>query len=105
VLEIAGVEHGLIHCKARIFRFTQNDPAHHAGHTAAIDAWGSNTAVLNAVKKLSPGYELITLYYGDGGDLATTEALARRIHDLGTGAEVEVLHGGQPHYRYLISAE
>ena len=63
------------------------------------------TAVLNAVKKLSPGYELITVYYGDGGDLAGTEALARRIHDLGTGAEVEVLHGGQPHYRYLISAE
>jgi uncharacterized protein len=63
------------------------------------------TAVLNAVKKLSPGFELITLYYGDGGDLAGSEALARRIHDLGTGAEVEVLHGGQPHYRYLISAE
>jgi DAK2 domain fusion protein YloV len=63
------------------------------------------TAVLNAVKKLSPGFELITVYYGDGGDLAGTEALARRIHDLGTGAEVEVLHGGQPHYRYLISAE
>jgi len=63
------------------------------------------TAVLNAVKKLNPGFELITVYYGDGGDLAGTEALARRIHALGTGAEVEVLHGGQPHYRYLISAE
>jgi DAK2 domain fusion protein YloV len=65
----------------------------------------ASTAVLQAVKALSPGFELITVYYGDGGDLAGTEALARRIHDLGTGAEVEVLHGGQPHYRYLISAE
>ena len=64
-----------------------------------------STAVLDAIKSLSPGFELITVYYGDGGDLAGTEALARRIHDLGTGAEVEVLHGGQPHYRYLISAE
>ncbi|MBI2782401.1 MAG: DAK2 domain-containing protein [Chloroflexi bacterium] len=64
-----------------------------------------STAVLNAIRSLSPGFELITVYYGDGGDLAGTEALARRIHDLGTGAEVEVLHGGQPHYRYLISAE
>ena len=64
-----------------------------------------STAVLEAVKALQPGFELITVYYGDGGDLAGTEALARRIHDLGTGAEVEVLHGGQPHYRYLISAE
>jgi uncharacterized protein len=63
------------------------------------------TAVLDAVKALTPGFELITVYYGDTGDLAGTEALARRIHDLGTGAEVEVLHGGQPHYRYLISAE
>jgi dihydroxyacetone kinase-like predicted kinase len=64
-----------------------------------------STAVLDAIGSLSPGFELITVYYGAGGDLAGTEALARRIHDLGTGAEVEVLHGGQPHYRYLISAE
>ena len=63
------------------------------------------TAVLKAIKSLSAGFELITVYYGDGGDLAGTEALARKIHDLGTGAEVEVLHGGQPHYQYLISAE
>jgi DAK2 domain fusion protein YloV len=63
------------------------------------------TAVLHAVEALSPGFELITVYYGEGADLASTEALARRIHELATGAEVEVLHGGQPHYRYLISAE
>jgi uncharacterized protein len=83
------------------------------GQTIALDpddglvavANDPQTAVLNAVKKLNPGFELITVYYGDGGDLAGTEALARRIHDLGTGAEVEVLPGGQPHYRYLISAE
>ena len=39
------------------------------------------------------------MYYGDGGDLAGTEALARKIHGLDTGAEVEVLlarrHGDQ----------
>jgi len=62
-------------------------------------------AVLAAIKTLAKGYELITLYYGDGADLATTEALARRIHELATGAEVEVVHGGQPHYRYIVSAE
>jgi fatty acid kinase len=62
-------------------------------------------AVLGAIRALSPGFELLTIYYGDGGDLSTTETLARRIHELGTGAEVEVVHGGQPHYRYLISAE
>ncbi len=62
-------------------------------------------AVLGAIKALSPGFELVTIYYGDSGDLASTETLAKQIHDLGTGAEVEVVHGGQPHYRYLISAE
>jgi DAK2 domain fusion protein YloV len=62
-------------------------------------------AVLAAIGALHPGFELVTIYYGDGADLASTETLARRVHDLGTGAEVEVVHGGQPHYRYLISAE
>jgi len=62
-------------------------------------------AVLAAVGSLVRGYELITLYYGEGADLASTEALARRIHDVAPGAEVEVVRGGQPHYRYLISAE
>lgn len=62
-------------------------------------------AVLAAIRELAPGFELLTIYYGDGADLAGTEALARKIHDLGTGAEIEVVHGGQPHYRYLISAE
>ena len=65
----------------------------------------TSTAVLAAIKALEPGFELLTLYYGDGTDLASTEALARRIGELGTGAEVEVVHGGQPHYHYLISAE
>jgi uncharacterized protein len=63
------------------------------------------TAVLAAVASLVPGYELITLYYGAGADLAGTEALARRIHEVAGGAEVEVVHGGQPYYRYIISAE
>ena len=31
--------------------------------------------------------------------------MARRIGELVPGVEVEVVHGGQPHYRYLISAE
>ncbi len=62
-------------------------------------------AVLAAVRSLRRGFELITLYYGAGADLAGTERLAGRIHELGTGAEIEVVHGGQPHYRYLVSAE
>jgi DAK2 domain fusion protein YloV len=62
-------------------------------------------AVLEAVATLAPGIELITVFYGDGAGLADTEALARRIAEARPGAEVEVRHGGQPHYRFLISAE
>jgi hypothetical protein len=63
------------------------------------------SAVLAGIRALEPGFELLTIYYGEGADLASTEALTRRIGELGTGAEVEVVHGGQPHYHYLVSAE
>jgi DAK2 domain fusion protein YloV len=62
-------------------------------------------AVLAALRALEPGFELVTIYYGDGADLAEAEGVARRIGELRPGVEVEVIHGGQPHYRYLIAAE
>jgi uncharacterized protein len=61
--------------------------------------------VLAAMRALTPGYELVTVFYGDGADLAETEAIARRIGSVVPGIEVEVRHGGQPYYRYLIAAE
>jgi dihydroxyacetone kinase-like predicted kinase len=45
------------------------------------------------------------VYYGEGADLADAEAVAKRLGAAHGGVEVEVVHGGQPHYRYLISAE
>ena len=65
----------------------------------------STAAVLAALASLETGYELITLYYGEGTDLASTEILAKQIGEAVAGAEVEVVHGGQPHYHFLISAE
>ncbi|HJW21734.1 MAG TPA: DAK2 domain-containing protein, partial [Candidatus Limnocylindrales bacterium] len=62
-------------------------------------------ASLAGIRALTPGFELVTLYYGADADLASTEALARRVREVAPAAEVEVVHGGQPHYRYLISAE
>jgi uncharacterized protein len=62
-------------------------------------------AVLAAMRALRPGYELVSLFYGDGADLAEAEGMAQKIGDLVPGIEVEVRHGGQPYYRYLISAE
>jgi DAK2 domain fusion protein YloV len=62
-------------------------------------------AVLTAMATVPPGAELVTLYYGDGADLDEVEAVSKKIADALPGVEVEVLHGGQPHYRYLISVE
>jgi len=83
------------------------------GQTIALDpddglvAVNSNRdkAVLGAVASFKAGYELITLYYGADSTLAEAEDMARKIRSVTPGAEVEVVHGGQPHYRYLISAE
>ncbi|MEX2185099.1 MAG: DAK2 domain-containing protein [Chloroflexota bacterium] len=61
--------------------------------------------VLAAMTALTPGYELVAMYYGDGADLAETEEMARRIGQVIPGIDIEVHHGGQPFYRYLISAE
>jgi dihydroxyacetone kinase-like predicted kinase len=61
-------------------------------------------AVLKAVATFPAGTELVTVYYGEDATLAEAEAIASRI-GAQLGAEVEVVHGGQPHYRYLISAE
>ena len=61
--------------------------------------------VLAAVAALTPGFELLTLFYGDGADLDEAETMARRIGAATPGVEVEVRHGGQPFYRYLIAAE
>jgi dihydroxyacetone kinase-like predicted kinase len=61
--------------------------------------------VLAAMRAFTPGFELVTLFYGDGADLAEAEDTAKRIGSVVPGIEIEVRHGGQPFYRYLISAE
>jgi hypothetical protein len=71
-----------------------------------VAADGDRTAaVVAAMRSLQPGYELVTLYYGADADLAEAEELANAIRSAGPGVEVEVVHGGQPHYRYLVAAE
>ncbi|MGH2464037.1 MAG: DAK2 domain-containing protein, partial [Candidatus Limnocylindrales bacterium] len=62
-------------------------------------AGDSGRAIETAVRGLRPGIELVTLFYGDGADLAEAEGTARLIRAARTGVEVEVRHGGQPHYR------
>ena len=62
-------------------------------------------AVLAGIARLDRGYCLMTIYYGDGATLDEAETLALRVRETTPGVDVEVVHGGQPHYRYLVSAE
>ncbi len=62
-------------------------------------------AVISAFGRLGGGFDVVAVYYGADVTLEDAEELGTRIREVAPGAEVEVLHGGQPHYRYLISAE
>jgi dihydroxyacetone kinase-like predicted kinase len=62
-------------------------------------------AACTAVAHLRPGYELLTIYYGDGSGLDEAERLAHAVGAGLAGVDVEVVHGGQPHYQYLVAAE
>jgi hypothetical protein len=62
-------------------------------------------AVLTALKALEPGFELVTLYYGEGVEEEEAAQVAQKIGKAHPGVETEVIRGGQPHYRYLIAAE
>lgn len=50
-------------------------------------------------------FEIVTLYYGEGVSAQEAEATARRIKQLYSQIEIEVIDGGQPHYAYIVSAE
>jgi DAK2 domain fusion protein YloV len=66
----------------------------------------ADRAVLAAFARLEPGFAVVTIYYGEDATLDAAEALAQRINEAAPGLEgVDLAHGGQPHYRYLISAE
>jgi len=49
--------------------------------------------------------EIITIYYGEGVTAAEAERLADGIRASCPDQEVELVHGGQPHYHYILSAE
>jgi dihydroxyacetone kinase-like predicted kinase len=83
------------------------------GHTIVLDPDDGlvaadsdrSAAVLAGVATLRPGFELVTVYYGDGADLGEAEALTTSLRAALSDAEIELVHGGQPHYRYVLAAE
>jgi hypothetical protein len=65
-----------------------------------------NEIVLGLLDKMQvTQYELITLYYGKDVSDADAEALAEHLRERYTEQDIEVVHGGQPHYHYIISTE
>ncbi|MBI3287514.1 MAG: DAK2 domain-containing protein [Chloroflexi bacterium] len=50
-------------------------------------------------------FEVITLYYGDQIDPDRAQELADQIRRWYPQQQVECIHGGQPHYPYIISVE
>ncbi len=50
-------------------------------------------------------YELVTLYYGEGVDVAQAERLVAALTEEYETLEFELVEGGQPHYPYLLSIE
>jgi DAK2 domain fusion protein YloV len=85
----------------------------HRGQTIVLDpddglvaVDGDRTkAVLHGIETLRPGFGLLTIYYGAGADLAEAEGVSRAIATRLPALEIELVHGGQPHYRYLLAAE
>ena len=62
-------------------------------------------AVLAAVDKLKSGFELLTIYRGEGVDHAAAETLRDALAARHKGVEIELVDGGQPHYDFLLAAE
>ncbi|MBN1286019.1 MAG: DAK2 domain-containing protein [Anaerolineae bacterium] len=65
-----------------------------------------DTLVLDLLQQMKvTDYELITLYYGNGVSSEQAQALADSLRARFAEQEVEVIHGGQPHYHYILSTE
>jgi uncharacterized protein len=50
-------------------------------------------------------HELVTLYYGDSISEAEAQDLVEALAETYPDLEFELVHGGQPHYPYIISIE
>ena len=64
-----------------------------------------DAAIAAAIGRLKPGFELVTIYRGEGVDHQAAEGLRETLRSELDGVEIEIVDGGQPHYDYLISAE
>jgi len=50
-------------------------------------------------------FQIVTLYSGENVNAAAADEMAQRIKEWFPAQEIEVVHGGQPYYDFIISAE
>ena len=62
-------------------------------------------AVVGGLRKFKPGFELLTVYRGEGVSRAAADRLRDALTAEHPEVEIELVDGGQPHYDFLISAE
>jgi len=91
---------------------TPSGPAHEGqwlgsrlGEVEAVADEPAAAAAAVAGRFRGDHHDLATVYVGDGADPHDTEAVAAALREALPGLEVEVHHGGQPHYAYLIGLE
>ena len=57
------------------------------------------------MRKLTTGFELLTVYRGEGVSRVAADRLRDALKTELADVEIELVDGGQPHYDFLISAE
>src|SRR4051794_40068021 len=81
-------------------RFVRGDAVGFAGEE--VVAWGGAGSTLSAtIERIAEGAELVTVLEGDSAPIPLTQ-LPLELPD---GLELELQHGGQPHYWWLIAAQ
>ena len=66
----------------------------------------TNQVLLEALDKVNiESVEVVTLYYGSDIEATQAEEATQGIRSKYLGKQVELVHGGQPHYDYIISLE
>jgi DAK2 domain fusion protein YloV len=81
-------------------RFVRGDAVGFAGDE--VVAWGGAGSTLSAtIGQVAEGAEIVTVIEGDAAPIP----LSQLPLELPDGLEVELQHGGQPHYWWLIAAQ
>jgi len=71
--------------------------------TAGVDR---QTVVHDTLTRMNVAhFEIVTLYSGESVSVAAADEMAQQIKEWFPAQEIEVVHGGQPYYDFIISAE